>query len=205
MLDTKKFINHLIIAAQIQGFKPRGLEYQELFDSFDFEAFEKHLKFIKTDEFGLVLYKLVLCDAFFMPSLIDFTIKNGNVFSDFIIAQCGGSDLLLREEFGEYENCDSVCAPPPKALEGNYYLVDDILYTHEPKMFLMDWILPHFQGSGCMRFYGSFLTSEDSAALKFVEAAASSRIIPAEGYNEMIENRENWVEEKLYGEYEGDN
>lgn len=186
MLDTKKFMNQLIIDAQMQGYKPVDIDFDAMFGLFDFEKFEKNLKLLKTDEFALVLYKLALCDAIFMASYVDYTSKGQKSFSQFIIEYCGGSDLLLREEFGDYPRCEGITTPKIECLEENYYLLDGVLYCHQPKMFLLDWILPYFRGFDCMPFCGSYIVSEDSLAMQFVETCVNARVIQAEEYDEFL-------------------
>ena len=199
MLDTKKFANQLIIDAQIQGYKPVDIDFDAMFGLFDFEKFEKNLKFIKTDEIGLVLYKLALCDAIFMPSYVNYGSKRQKSFSQFVIEYCGGSDLLLREEFGEHPKWDCLATPKIENVEGNYYLLDGVLFCHQPKMFLLDWILPYFRGFGCMPFCGSFITSEDSLAMQFVDTCVSERIIQGEKYDEFLNEYLDDIEAALNG------
>lgn len=197
MLDTKKFANQLIIDAQMQGFKPLDISFNEMFQLFDFKKFEETLKLLKTDEFAIVLYKLALCDAIFLPSIGDYSTKDGKTFSKFVIEYCGGSDLLLREEFGGYESFDGVVTPRVKNLEDNYYLLGDIVYCHQPKMFLLDWILPYFYGLDCMPFCGSFLTTEHSIPMNFVDTCVNARLEPSEDYDIMLTEYSDKIEDIL--------
>lgn len=197
MLDTKKFMNQLIIDAQMQGFKPLDISFNEMFALFDFKKFEETLKFLRTDEFGLVLYKLALCDAVFLAGTVDYSTKDGKTFSKFVIEYCGGSNLLLREEFGGYESFDGVATPKVKNLEDNYYLLGDMVYCHQPKMFLLDWILPYFYGLDCMPFCGSFLTTEHSIPMKFVETCVNARLAPTEDYDIMLTEYSDKIEDIL--------
>lgn len=156
--ELKKFVSKYTKDAIKAGFKPSKSNFYEIQRDFDYDLFSENVHIMRNGKYPEIVYYLLLLSCIFLNRGITYRNANKKNFFEYTLEYVNANEILLNEEFGEFQK---------EVLDLHEITFDDIgdgyfelfgrVYAIERESFVEYWIYNHFLCEGCIPIGNTFL------------------------------------------------